>query len=62
MDEIQVFVISNNTLFRQGLRQALSQSEDIEVVAESAISDDALELVINFSPRKLLKNPLHPSG
>jgi len=54
MDKIRVFVISNNTLFRQGLRQAISQSEDIEVVSESDISDKALEIVMSFSPEIVL--------
>ena len=54
MDRIRVFVISNNTLFRQGLRQAISQSEDIEVVSESGLSDEALEIVMSFSPEIVL--------
>ena len=55
MGKIQVFVIDNNVLFRQGLRQALSQTEDIEVVAECSIDDDeASELVASFSPEIVL--------
>jgi len=54
MDKIRVFVINNNALFRQGLRQAISQSEDIEVVSESNLSDEALEIVISFSPEIVL--------
>ncbi|MFC1870374.1 LuxR C-terminal-related transcriptional regulator [Chloroflexota bacterium] len=54
MDKIRVFVVSNNTLFRQGLRQALGQSNDIEVVADAVINDDALELVMDFSPQVVL--------
>ncbi|MFC2003795.1 LuxR C-terminal-related transcriptional regulator [Chloroflexota bacterium] len=54
MYKIPVFVISNNTLYRHGLRQALSQSDDIEVIAESVIDDDALELVVSSSPEIVL--------
>jgi len=54
MDKIRVFAISNNALFRQGLRQAISQSEDIEIVSESDISDKALEIVMSFSPEIVL--------
>jgi len=54
MDKIRVFTISNNALFRQGLRQAISQSEDIEIVSESDISDKALEIVMSFSPEIVL--------
>jgi DNA-binding NarL/FixJ family response regulator len=54
MDKIRVFVVSNNALFRQGLRQAVSQSGDIEVVSESDLSDEALEIIITFSPQVVL--------
>ena len=50
MENIRVFVISSNTLFRQGLRQAFSETGDIEVVAESDINEEALEVVLSFSP------------
>ena len=51
---MEVFVIDNNVLFRQGVRQALSQTQDIEVVAESNIDDEAVELVASFSPEVVL--------
>jgi len=54
MEKIRVFAISNNALFRQGLRQAISQSEDIEIVSESDLSDKALEIVMSFSPEIVL--------
>jgi len=54
MDKIRTFVISNNTIFRQGLRHAVGQSEDIEVVSESNISDEALDIVMSFSPEIVL--------
>jgi len=54
MEKIGVFVIDSNPLFREGLRQALNQIEDIEVVAESNINDEALELIASFSPDMVL--------
>lgn len=54
MEKIRVFVVSNNALFRQGLRQALGEREDIEVVSESNLSDEALEIVMSFSPEVVL--------
>ena len=54
MDKIRVFAISNNTLFRQGLNQAISQSDDIEVISESGLDEETLEMVITFSPEIVL--------
>jgi len=54
MEKIEVFVIDNNSLFREGLRQALNQIEDIEVVGECSINDEALELIASFSPEIVL--------
>jgi len=54
MEKIGVFIIDNNILFRQGLRQALNQSEDIEVLGECDIDEEALELVASFSPEIVL--------
>jgi len=54
MDKIRVFAISNNALFRQGLNQAISQSDDIEVVSESGLDEETLEMVITFSPEIVL--------
>lgn len=54
MDKTEVFVIDNNVLFRQGLRQALNETEDVEVVAECDLSDEAHELVASFSPAIVL--------
>ena len=50
MEKIGVFVIDNNTIFREGLRQSLSRTEDIEVLGDTDVGDEALELVMSFSP------------
>ncbi len=54
MEKIKVFVIDSNTIFREGLRQVLNQTEDIEVIGESDINDEVLELIANFSPEIVL--------
>lgn len=54
MDKIQVFIVDNNHLFRQGLRQAFGEAEDIELVGESELNDKALEMVVDFSPEVVL--------
>ena len=51
MEKIQVFVIDGNIIFREGIRQALSRTDDIEIVGESDINDEALELIASFSPQ-----------
>ncbi len=54
MQEIAVFVIDNNTIFRNGISQIFASIEDIEVVGESKIDEEALELVMNLSPEVVL--------
>jgi len=54
MEKIGVFVIDNNTIFREGLRQSLARTEDIEALGDSGIDDEALELVMSFSPEIVL--------
>ena len=50
MDKIGVFIIDNNSIFREGLRQSFARTEDIEVVSDSGINGEAVELVTSFSP------------
>jgi len=54
MEKIGVFVVDNNTIFREGLRQSFALIEDIEVVGETNIDEEALELVTDFSPEIVL--------
>jgi len=54
MEKIKVFVIDSNVLFREGIRQALSHTDDVEVVGESDINIEAVELVASFSPQVVL--------
>lgn len=54
MEKITVFVIDKQTLYRQGIRQALSSSADIEVVGECAPDGEAVGLVEAFMPGVVL--------
>ena len=54
MEKIRVFLVDESPLFREGLGQALSRTEDIEVVAESGIDDEAVESIASFSPEIVL--------
>ncbi len=54
MDKIQIFVVDNNSLFRQGLRQALADIEDIDIIGEAELNDKALEMVTDSSPEVVL--------
>ena len=54
MEKIGVFVVDNNTIFREGLRRSFASIEDITVVGETDIDEEALELVMSFSPEIVL--------
>jgi two-component system, NarL family, response regulator DegU len=49
-ENIQVFVISQQSLFRQGIQQSLSEQPDISVVGSSDISDEVITKVDNLPP------------
>ncbi|MDY6892830.1 MAG: response regulator transcription factor [Chloroflexota bacterium] len=54
MDKIAVFIIDKQTLYRQGVRQALALNDAISVVGDSAPGVDALALVEAFRPNIVL--------
>jgi DNA-binding NarL/FixJ family response regulator len=54
MEKIGAFVVDNSTIFREGLRQSFARIEDIEVVGDSGINEEALELVMSFPPQVVL--------
>ena len=54
MDEISVFIVDRQTLYREGVRQALSANESMSVVGDSAPSGEALTLVEAFAPNVVL--------
>jgi DNA-binding NarL/FixJ family response regulator len=47
---IRVLLVDNQVIFRQGLRVALSQSADIEIVGEAGVGWEALSLVKALAP------------
>jgi len=51
MDKISVFLIHTQPLLRQGLRNALVEQKDIEVVAEARDSEEALSLTKGLCPK-----------
>ena len=54
MDKIIVFIVDLQTLYREGVRQALSANESMSVVGDSAPSGEALTLVEAFAPNVVL--------
>lgn len=54
MEKITVFIIDKQTLYRQGIRQALSAGDDLNIVGECAPSTEAVGLVEAFMPSVVL--------
>jgi chemotaxis response regulator CheB len=53
-NEITVFIVDDQPLFRLGLRTALAQAPGISVVGESFLSQETVELVSGFQPGVVL--------
>lgn len=54
-EKIGIFIIDSNNLFRQGVRLALADHKNIEIVCEADINDkDIMEMVEQLSPRVAL--------
>jgi two-component system response regulator DegU len=49
-NKIRVFILSHQSLFRQGLEHGLSFSEEIEISAGSEITDEILSTLDNLPP------------
>jgi two-component system, NarL family, response regulator DegU len=49
-DKVQVYIISQQSLFRNGIQQSLSNLPDITVVGMSDISDEVLKTIDNMPP------------
>jgi DNA-binding NarL/FixJ family response regulator len=54
VDKITVFVVDRQALYRQGIKQGLSASKDIEVVGDCAPGPEAVTLIEAFSPNVAL--------
>jgi two-component system response regulator DegU len=49
-DKVQVFVISQQSLFRNGIQHSLSNLPDIDVVGTADINDDVIKNIDNMPP------------
>ena len=54
MDNVSVFIVDRQTLYRQGVRQALAADESITVVGDCPPGSEALTLVEAFAPNIVL--------
>ncbi len=53
-NELTVFIVDDQPVFSLGLRTALEQVEDVTVLGESTLSDEAVELLSSFQPQVAL--------
>jgi DNA-binding NarL/FixJ family response regulator len=54
LEKVTVFIVDKQTLYRQGIRQALTASDDITVVGECSPNTEAIGLVEAFMPHIVL--------
>ena len=54
MEKVTVFIVDKQTLYRQGIRQALTACDDISVVGECSPNTEAIGLVEAFMPHIVL--------
>ncbi len=54
MEKIKIFVVDNNSIFRDGLRQSFDSVEDFDLLGDTNIDEEALELVLSFDPEVVL--------
>jgi len=54
VEKITVFIVDRQTLYRQGVRQALSADEGLSVVGDCAPGAEALTLIEAFAPNVVL--------
>ena len=54
MDKISIIVIEDHPFFRQGIVDALSLEEDLEVIASASTGDEGLEMIYQLNPRLAL--------
>jgi DNA-binding NarL/FixJ family response regulator len=50
MNTIQVFIVCQQSLFRQGIRHSLTDIEDLEVTGDSEINESVLPAIDSFPP------------
>jgi two-component system nitrate/nitrite response regulator NarL len=52
-DHLRILIVDDHTLFRRGLRDVIDEALDMEVVAEAADGEQAIELVARLRPGQL---------
>lgn len=50
MNKIQVIIVSQQVLFRQGIEHSLSRTRDIQISATADVSDEVLSIIDNLPP------------
>jgi len=50
MNKIQVIIVSQQVLFRQGIEHSLSRTKDVQISATADVSDEVLSIVDNLPP------------
>lgn len=61
-ESIQIVIVDDHPLFREGVAHTLAAQPDIEVVAEGASADDAIRLAQEFLPDLILVDITMPGG
>ncbi|HEY0606425.1 MAG TPA: response regulator transcription factor, partial [Herpetosiphonaceae bacterium] len=61
-ESIQIVIVDDHPLFREGVAHTLAAQPDIEVVAEGASADDAIRLAEEFLPDLILVDITMPGG
>jgi len=54
MDKISIIVIEDHPFFRQGIGDALSRENDLDVIASASTGDEGLELIYRLNPHLAL--------
>ena len=62
MTPIRLVVVDDHTVFREGLRALLGRVDDIEIVAEAATTQEAIEVTENVRPDVVLMDLHIPGG
>ncbi len=62
MDAIRIAVVDDHPLMRQGIVQALSGEQDLEIVAQGQSADEALHIAEQFLPDVMLIDINMPGG
>ncbi len=57
---ITIFIVDDQPVFRLGLKTALEKAEGISVLGETALNEEAVDLVCSFQPRVALVGTAPP--